>query len=112
MSWSGRRTMTGSENSSSEDQGSENNENGHRRQEEQGWQEQGTLHVSTERAKERGSVVLSYTRWALTSAGRHLRNAPQKKTQVWWREGRRANIFNIRVEGNMSPDRGTLEIAL
>ena len=66
---------------------------------------------SARRAKERGSVVHSCTRWALTSGGRRLRKAPRKKKQAWWSVGRRVSIFNIKVEGSMSPDRGMLEMA-
>ena len=60
------------------------------------------------RAKERGSVVESCTRWALMSGGRCLRKAPHKKKQAWWSAGRRASILNIRAEGNMSSDSGRL----
>ena len=34
-----------------------------------------------------------------------------KKKQASWLEGKQTNILDIRSEGNMSPDRGRLEIA-
>ena len=39
-------------------------------------------HVSKESNRERGSEVLSFTRWALKSDGRRLRKAPFKKKQA------------------------------
>ena len=40
-----------------------------------------------------------------------MRKTLHRKKQAWWPAVRRASIFDIRVDGSISPDRGKLEMA-
>ena len=62
--------------------------------------------LSALRANFRQSLVESSTRWIRISAGRRWRKTLLKIQHGFVSNGRRDNILDIRVEGNMSPDMG------